>query len=289
MSDSHQPKLEIQISSPQALVRQMDQQLELVERLLAEANASHALLPGNFTNSLGMNMIWCPPGDFLMGSPKDEEGYQENQNQVQVRISQGFWLASTPVTQGQWQKLMGNNPSNNIGSKDLPVESVSWNDAVEFCDKQNLQESLPSGYRYALPTEAQWEYACRAGTNTPFHFGSKLNGTEANCSTFLPYGTEIRATHLSERTSIVGSYPPNAWNLHDMHGNVWEWCADWYGDYLPGGKDPVGPRTGAYRMVRGGAWDFFAVQCRAAYRARYEPSDRNSDSLGFRPALVSYR
>ncbi len=299
MSDPKQPKLELQLSSPQALVRRMDQQLELVERLLAEADAAQSLATVSITNSLGMKMLWCPPGEFLMGSPKDEKGRIKTENQVQVRISQGFWLARTPVTQGQWQALMGNNPSKLKGSKDLPVEMVSWDDAAEFCDKLNAQENLPNSYRYSLPTEAQWEYACRAGTTTPFHFGSTLNGTEANCIGILPYGTEIEGPELGQ-TTVVGSYSPNAWGLHDMHGNVWEWCVDGYVDELPGGTDPTGPATGAChlfngvsyddvathcRMFRGGSWDDFANLCRSATRG-FKPPGSRSRTLGFRPALV---
>ncbi len=272
MSDPNQPKLELQISSPQALVRRMDQQLALVERLLAEADAAHALVPASLTNSLGMKMLWCPPGEFLMGSPEDEEGHDESENQVQVQISKGFWMARTPVTQGQWQALMGNNPSHFKGSKDLPVEQVNWNDAVEFCDKLNAQESLPSGYRYALPTEAQWEYACRAGTTTPFHFGSTLNGTEANCNGTRPYGTEIKGSYL-ERTTVVGSYPPNAWGLYDMHGNVFEWCEDMY------------DASGSYRVNRGGSCGLDAAYCTAGFRGRAGPGLRLG-RIGFRAASV---
>ena len=295
MSDSKQPKLEIQISSPQSLVRRMDQQLELVERLLAEADAAHALLPVNFTNSLGMKMLWCPPGEFLMGSPREEEAYHESQNQVQVQISKGFWMASTPVTQGQWQALMGNNPSGFKGTMDLPVEQVNWFDALRFCAALNTRENLPNDYHYALPTEAQWEYACRAGTATPFHFGNELDGTEANCDGANAYGTDIEGIYLG-RTTIVGSYPPNAWGLHDMHGNVWEWCADWYGRHLSGGTDPTGPTTSdpslkrVQRVQRGGAWDSSADRCRAAYREAFEPDeDEGFSNMGFRPALVPYR
>lgn len=284
MSDPNQPKLEIQISSPQTLVRRVDQQLDLVERLLAEADAAHALVPASITNSLGMKMLWCPPGEFLMGSPKDEKERNENENQVQVRVSRGFWMACTPVTQGQWQALMGNNPSYFKGSKDLPVEQVSWDDASEFCAKLNELGKFPSGFRYALPTEAQWEYACRAGTITPFHFGSILNGTAANCDAIRPYGTVIEGTYFGPTTN-VGCYASNAWGLYDMHGNVWEWCADWFGGALLGGTDPTGPATGAHRVVRGGAFGYAAADCRAASRGGDEPGYRY-DNLGFRPVLV---
>ena len=272
MSDPNQPKLELQISSPQALVRRIDQQLELVDRLLAEADAAHALVPASITNSLGMKMLWCPPGEFLMGSPEDEEGHDESENQVQVQISKGFWMARTPVTQGQWKALMGNNPSHFKGSKDLPVEEVSWNEAVEFCDKLNAQESLPSGYRYALPNEAQWEYACRAGTTTPFHFGSTLDGTAANCDGTRPYGTEIKGPYL-ERTTVVGSYPPNPWGLYDMHGHVFEWCEHRY------------DASGSYRVIRGGSWCNVAAHCTAGCSDWTDPGFR-CNSFGFRVASV---
>jgi len=287
MSDPKQPKLEIQISSSLALVRRMDQQLELVARLLADAESAHALVPTSFTNHLGMKMIWCPPGKFLMGSPEDEKDRRENENQVQVLISHGLWLASTPVTQGQWQALMGNNPSHFTGSMDLPVEQVSWNDVWDFCAKLNAVENLPNSYHYALPTEAQWKYACRAGTTTPFHFGSTLNGKIANCSGDDTYGTETDWPYLGQ-TSIVGSYSPNSWGLHDMHGNVWEWCADWNGDRLPGGIDPSGPTTGAYRRTRGGAWSDSAALCSSAYRNGDYPDNRRH-FVGFRPAIVLSR
>ena len=181
-------------------------------------------------------------------------------------------MARTPVTQGQWQALMGNNPSHFKGSKDLPVEVVSWDDAVEFCDKLNAQESLPSGYRYALPTEAQWEYACRAGTTTPFHFGSALNGTAANCDGTWPYGTEIKGACLGQ-TTIVGSYHPNAWGLYDMHGNVCEWCENMY------------DASGSSRVFRGGSWGNYGLGCRGAYRNGNDPGNRNY-YFGFRAASV---
>lgn len=276
MSDSKQPKLELQLSSPQALVRRMDQQLELVGRLLAEADAAHALVPASFTNSLGMKMIWCPAGEFVMGSPEDEKWRSDNEDQVEVRISQGFWLASTPVTQGQWQALMGSNPSNFGGSKDLPVENVSWDAAQEFCTKLNVGQGDHPGYRYALPSEAQWEYACRAGEKGPYSGGSLDD---------VGWYWE----NSKEQTHDVGQKKPNAWGLHDMHGNVIEWCADWYADTLQGGVDPKGPPSGAYRVSRGGCWvSYVAVFCRAAYRGGGNEPGHRSDRLGFRPALVPY-
>ncbi|WP_397382564.1 formylglycine-generating enzyme family protein [Prosthecobacter sp.] len=275
MNDSKRPKLELQLSSPQGLVRRMDQQLELVGRLLAEADAAHALVPASFTNSLGIKMLWCPPGEFVMGCPDDEKEGDYLEGQVEVRISQGFWLASTPVTQGQWQALMGSNPSKFGGSEDLPVENASWDAAQEFCTKLNVGQSDHPGYRYALPSEAQWEYACRAGEKGPYSGGSldEVGWYDGNSGS---------------KTHDVGQKKPNAWGLHDMHGNVSEWCADWHDFKLQGGVDPKGPESGAYRVIRGGSWSSYASLCRAAYRYGYAPGFRSS-LLGFRPALVPSR
>ena len=287
MSDETHSKLELLAISPQVLVQRIDQHLGLVERLLAEAEAANALALSSFTNNLGMKMMLCPPGEFLMGSPEDEEGHDDSEKLVLVRISRHFWLAQTAVTREQWQALMGNYSSEFNGNKHLPVEQVSWNDAEDFCEKLNTMTTLPSGYRYALPTEAEWEYACRAGTATPFHFGSTLNGKKANCDGSYPYGTKEQGPNLGQ-TTMVGNYTPNTWGLHDMHGNVWEWCADWYGDRLPGGIDPSGPATGFTRVNRGGSWLSDAAICRAAYRHDFEP-DCRIPGLGFRPALVPSR
>ena len=137
---------------------------------------------------------------------------------------------------------------------------------------------------YTLPTEAQWEYACRAGTTTPFHFGDSLSSNQANFDGNYPYGAE-KGPYL-ERTTPVGTYAPNAWGLYDMHGNVWEWCYDWYGEYTAGdAADPHGPETGSDRVVRGGAWDIYAQFCRSACRFRFDPG-RRYRILGFRVAAV---
>ena len=196
------------------------------------------------TNSLGMQMLWCPPGVFTMGSPEDEEGRYEDETQVQVQITKGFWMARTLVTQGQWQSLMGANPSYFQGAK-LPVEQVSWEDAQDFIIKLNDMENLPSGYHYALPTEAQWEYACRAGEKGPYSGGSLDE---------VAWYDETSGS----KTHEVGQKKANAWGLYDMHGNVSEWCADWYEDTLKGGTDPTGPSSGGLRVFRGGSWLSFA-------------------------------
>ena len=177
---------------------------------------------------------------------------------------------------------MGTNPSK-FKSKGLrPVENVSWEDTQAFCRKLKDITQAP----FCIPTESQWEYACRAGTTTPFHFGSQLNGRQANCDGTLPYGTDTEGPHL-KKTTPVGKYPANAWGLYDMHGNVWEWCADWYGDFPTGSvTDPIGPATGSIRVFRGGCWYTVALFCRSAYRFGLVPSDRD-DFLGFRVALSS--
>jgi formylglycine-generating enzyme required for sulfatase activity len=167
-----------------------------------------------------------------------------------------------------------------------PVEGVSWEEAKEFCRKlSSLGAEQSAGRFYRLPTEAEWEYACRSGTATPFHFGTTLNGHEANFYGHYPYGTETKGPFLG-RPTTVASYGANAFGLYDMHGNVCEWCSDWYGEYSAGdATDPTGAETGSYRVHRGGSWLVYAGFCRSAYRDRSEPVYRGHD-LGFRVASV---
>jgi len=242
--------------------------------------------PKEITNSVGIKLMRIPKGKFLMGSPETEKERRENETQHEVTISQNFYMGATEVTQAQWKKVMGNNPSNFKGDE-LPVETVSWENAVEFCNRlSEMPEEKKTGRKYRLPTEAEWEYACRAGTTTPFHFGSQLNGRQANCNGTVPYGTDTKGPDL-EKTAPVGTYPANAWGLYDMHGNVWEWCSDWYGEYPAGSlTNPSGPATGSFRVFRGGSWRYDAVDCRSADRNWYAPSGRIFD-LGFRVALSS--
>jgi len=221
---------------------------------------------------------WCPPGTFMMGSLWGEPGRPllrgSNERQHQVTLSRGFWMLETQVTQAMWESAMGNNPSRFRGDK-RPVESVSWNDSHEYITKLNELGIAPEGFRFSLPTEAQWEYACRAGTTTAYHFGNTLSREQAN---FRGSGVE--------QTSEVGRYPANAWGLHDMHGNVWEWCLDWFGPYPSGAvTDPTGSLQGPGRVFRGGCWLSFAAINRSAYRYWSEPSHR-SIGIGFRLALV---
>jgi formylglycine-generating enzyme required for sulfatase activity len=216
-----------------------------------------------------MEMVWCPPGRFRMGSPNGEEGRYDNETLHEVTLTEGFWLAKHPVTQKQWQSVMGNNPSWFKGwfNGNLPVEHVSWNDAQEFCQKAGLR----------LPTEAQWEYACRAGSTGPY----VGNGCLGDMGWY--------EDNSGGKTHPVGTKQPNAWGLCDMHGNVWEWCADWYGAYPSGSvTNPAGPREDSDRVARGGSWGYGARDCRSACRHHSDPASRYSD-LGLRVALLPVR
>ena len=221
--------------------------------------------------NLVMPFAFCPAGSFTMGSPSVEVGRSSDENQVSVILSKAFWMAKTELTQAQWRAVMGSDPSHLKGN-DLPVENVSWDDAQEFIKKVNDSGVIPEGWKVALPTEAQWEYACRAGET-----GAYSGGTIDQVAWY--------DDNSGSKTHAVGTKKSNAWGLHDMHGNVWEWCADSYGDELVGGSDPSGPSSGVTRVDRGGSWNRDAAGCRAAFRVRGTPDYRFSH-LGFRPALV---
>ena len=222
-----------------------------------------------------------------MGSPKTEEGRTDDEDQVPVQITRGYWLAQTECTQGQWEALMGSNPSNFKGSKNLPVEQVSWYDAQGLITKLNEAVRLPDGWTFSLPTEAQWEYACRAGKPGAFAFGDTLTSQQANFDGNFPYpSTSTSKGSYLEKTTDVAHYSANAWGLYDMHGNVLEWCKDeWDGkSKLIGGRNPES-QTGSFRVFRGGSWYGYGRGCRSAYRDRYVPAFR-CDDLGFRVAAV---
>jgi|GEM_PF-460646 len=221
---------------------------------------------------------WCPAGTFTMGSPESEQDRSDDETQHQVTLSRGFWMLETQVTQAMWESVMGSNPSYFKGKK-LPVETVSWDDSQEYIKKLNAHlagtPGAPAGFKFSLPTEAQWEYACRAGTTTAYHFGDALDKDKAN------YGGNI------DKTTDVGSYPANAWGLYDMHGNVLERCLDWHDDYPSGAvTDPVGASTGSYRVFRSGCWGSRATRSRSASRDYGKPSSR-SYNVGLRLSLVS--
>ena len=237
------------------------------------------------SSSVNLDMVWIEPGSFTMGSPDGELGRRDNETLHQVAITEGYWLGKYEVTQEQYQTVMESNPSKFNGNR-LPVEKVTWANAMEFCARLTEQEKaagrLPAGYEYTLPTEAQWEYACRAGTTTELNSGKNLT-SEENCPNMDQVGWYV--SNSDSTTKIVGQKQPNAWGLYDMHGNVWEWCLDWKGDYsLSAVIDPVGPNEGIYKTLRGGSWNYTAGYCRSAIRGSIEPTKSNSYT-GFRVAL----
>ena len=242
-------------------------------RLYAQPNDP----PKNFTNSLGMKFAWIPPGSFMMGSPKEEKEREENEILHKVTLTKGFYMGIYTVTQEEWQAVMGNNPSKFQGEKNLPVEMVSWDDCQGFIKK--LREKDKKQYR--LPTEAEWEYACRAGTTTPFHFGETISTDQANFDGGTVYGNG-KGGVFRRKTTQVGSFTDNAFGLYDMHGNVWQWCQDWYGDYPQKEVvDPQGTEKGKFRVLRGCSWYHFPQYCRSACRFRNGPGYRHY-GIGFR-------
>ena len=237
-------------------------------------------------NGVKLELVKIKAGTFTMGSPESELGRGSDEKHHQVTLTQDYWLGKFEVTQAQWQAVMGSNPSYYKGDN-RPVEWVSWNDAKEFCNKLNEKYAgkLPAGYKFDLPTEAQWEYACRAGTTTALNNGTDLTSDLGSCSNLNEVGWYNNNCGSSGGHKAVGQKRPNNWGLYDMHGNVWEWCRDWYASYSGDATDPVGPSSGSVRVLRGGSWLSFARNCRSAYRSSNSPGDRNS-ILGFRLALV---
>ena len=235
------------------------------------------------TNSIGMKLTLIPTGEFMMGSPDSGSGASSDEKpQHRVRITKPFYLGATEVMQGQYEKVMGRNPSDfKESGPDAPVEQVSWDDAQEFCQKlSKLAEEKKAGRRYRLPTEAEWEYACRAGSAAKYCYGD-------DDSRLGDYAWHMLNANF--KTQQVGQKKPNAWGLYDMHGNVWEWCADWYDvEYYANSPmdDPTGPSTGTSRVHRGGSFSKSAEGCGSA--ARFEsPPDSRRLVLGFRVGSVS--
>jgi formylglycine-generating enzyme required for sulfatase activity len=245
------------------------------------------------------DLILVKGGAFTMGSPEGELDRIADEVQHSVAVSD-FYLAKSEVTQGEYRALMGNNPSNFQGNN-LPVENVTWFDAIRYCNERSAREGLTPAYTvdgetvtwdktaggYRLPTEAEWEYACRAGTTTPFHTGSRIGDNEANFMNSYGYNTDAsgRVTGgYRQKTVAVNSFAPNPWGLFDTHGNVWEWCWDWYGEYETAARtNPQGPESGTYRVNRGGGWNDFPKHIRSAYRAATAPGNA-SFNIGFRVA-----
>jgi formylglycine-generating enzyme len=248
-----------------------------------------------------IDLVDIPAGSFAMGSPKDEPKRCSDETQVEVHITKPFRMARTVVTKGQWRAVMGTEPWQRRYYKEhgvafeegqnaeycgdhFPAEYVSWNEAELFCQTLTALERetgrLTSSQSYRLPTEAEWEYACRAGTTTAYSFGDDpFEVVRGVVREFL--GEHGWYYNNSEELHEVGQKKPNPWGLLDMHGNVWEWCADWYTDILSGGNDPGGPAVGYNRLSRGGFWGYDASYCRSAYRGNYFPGN-HSYARGFR-------
>jgi formylglycine-generating enzyme required for sulfatase activity len=262
---------------------------KLLEGLQPEAAGG----PKTLQNSVGMPLVLIPAGTFLMGSPDSEVGRRTNEGPVhEVVIGSAFYMSTHLVTQADYRTVTVRNPSRftaeKQGGPDHPVEMTSWEDAVAFCRllSERADERM-SGRSYRLPTEAEWEYACRAGTTTPFGHGSDFGYGQGNCDTAYPYGDGVVGPPLGA-TSAVTRFPAGAWGLFDAHGNVWEWCSDWYSEnyYRTSPlRDPAGPPTGKLKVLRGGSWRNQAASCRAAYRNALAPHQKDS-ATGFRVVMV---
>ncbi|MCE9568260.1 MAG: SUMF1/EgtB/PvdO family nonheme iron enzyme [Planctomycetes bacterium] len=217
---------------------------------------------------------YIPPGTFLMGGNVTDDEKPVHK----VTLTKGFYLGVHPVTQALWKAVMGKAPSHFKGEA-RPVEQVSWTDCQKFCKK--LSKSLKGLGKVGLPTESEWEYACRAGATSDFHFGDVITTDFANYDGNHVWNDSPKGKYR-ETTTDVGSFPANPWGLYDMHGNVWEWCEDWYESYPPSDQaDPKGSANGDYRMLRGGSWDYVPVNCRAACRDKFSPA-YSYFNVGFR-------
>jgi formylglycine-generating enzyme len=249
---------------------------------------------GDAREIAGLELRWCPPGRFRMGSPMDEPGRRGEEGPVEVTLSQGFWIGKYEATQGQWRRLMGEvSRALEAGKGDnMPVYWISFVEAEEFCRRltEAAAGELPDGWEFRLPTEAQWEYACRARTTTAFAFGDALTKAQAN------FGRPFRGAppgYPEGSATPVGAYPPNAWGIHDMHGNQWEWCRDYFHRPIVGGVDPdrrdvpgtINRDGSSSRVRRGGGWPDDTRFCRSAARLPFEP-ERRSNHIGFRVVLV---
>ena len=238
----------------------------------------------NLSDGVSLEMVYCPAGSFIMGSPVDELGHQEDEIQHKVNLTKSFYIGKYEVTQKQYRVIALNNPSYFKKEDTLPVESITWQEAVAFCEKLNtICDNIPTGYVFDLPTEAQWEYACRAGTTTSLNNGKDLTefGTDSNLNEVAWYKSNSNGT-----TQCVGQKKPNAWGIYDMHGNVCEWCYDWYDIYQQKEvTDPLGFTTDKKHIQRGVCWMDPVYFCRSAMR--FNNLSTNKDmSCGFRVVLV---
>jgi uncharacterized protein (TIGR02996 family) len=247
-------------------------------------------------NSIGLRLVYIPPGRFRMGSPTREPRRMDDEPLHTVRLTRGFWMGRYPVTQKEYRQVTGKKPSSfnrrrqsgkGVEVERCPVESVSWAEALAFTQQLSSREQ-ERGWTYHLPTEAQWEYACRGGIGTryPFHLGATLRHGQANFASaypFPPHEEDPEATPLGHPCP-VGQFTPNAWGLYDMHGNVDEWCHDWYDhEFYTQGEtvDPTGPPDGDGRILRGGSFRGQGEDCRAAVRIGYTPTE-GFPHVGFR-------
>lgn len=247
----------------------------------------------------GIMLCWCPAGRFTMGSPPGEPERRPGEDQVDVTFSKGYWIGRFEVTQSQWKQIVGRFPGTFTAGEgdDLPMYMVNFSEAEGFCrmltERARAGGELPQEWEFQLPTEAQWEYACRARMSAATSFGDSLSSTQANFQG-KPYNGAAEGPSI-KRTAPVGSYPANPWGPHDMHGNVFEWCRDWYHRRLPGGTDPdlysaesTASRSehgDISRVRRGGCWADDGWACRSAFRLRFEP-ERRHDHIGFRVVAV---
>jgi uncharacterized protein (TIGR02996 family) len=231
-----------------------------------------------------MELVFVLPGRFLMGSPPNEAHRKDEEGPMHlVHLTRGFWLGSHLVTEGQWHSLLGTQPRRGFRGRLLPVSDVSWIDCQEFLDAMARQHARP----FRLPSEAEWEYACRALTTTPFSHGHSLSSHQANFDGRHPYVNAPVGPWLSATTPI-GTYRPNGFGLCDMHGNLWEWCSDWFdeGYYRSSAaEDPPGPSERRGRVLRGGSWYSYGMMCRCANRERNAP-EVGTDNYGFRVAMT---
>ena len=250
------------------------------------------ILTNTLATNVDLEMLYVEPGTFTMGSPTTETGRATNETEHNVTLTKGFYLGKYEVTQAQYEAVMtGNNynlsaaPSTRYnGNPNRPVETVSWDDAQIFLERLNDQQAtnIPSGWKYVLPTEAQWEYACRAGTTAAYSWGATITSSNANYNWDGAYDTGSD----SNQTVDVEQFSDNPWGFFGMHGNVWEWTADLYGTYSSGEQtDPIGATSGTRRVRRGGSWADYGTYLRSAMRSNFTQSLRNP-TIGFRVALI---
>jgi sulfatase modifying factor 1 len=270
--------------------------LSIQRGVMAQPEAAPPVFSGSKAGQerevVGVKLCWCPPGTFTMGSPPNEPERRPDEDQVEVKLTKGFWAGKYEVTQGQWNRIIGRLPGKLTAElpegDDYPVGNVNFAEAEAFGRKltelARAKGELLDDWEFRLPTEAQWEYACRAATTTATAFGDSLSSQQANFKG-KPYNGAEPGPSLG-RAAKVGSYPPNAWGLHDMHGNTFEWCRDWYHPRLPGGVDPdLYAATANSRVRRGGGWTDDGWPCRSACRLRFEP-ERRYDHIGFRVVVA---